>query len=106
MKKLAVLFVSIILSISATFAGHNPELSEEINQKVIVDLSGVELNQEIKDFVIVRLKIINGTIEIQGVQGSTFELEKIISDKLNSLKIEADCDEDQQFAYKFTFEER
>lgn len=104
MKKLAVLFVSCVLSISATFAGNNPEVSEEINQKVIVDLSDVELNQEAQDFVIVRLKIVNGAIVIQGVQGSTLELEKIILEKLNTIEIEADCDEDQLFAYKFTFE--
>ncbi|MFT5859224.1 MAG: hypothetical protein ACI865_001324 [Flavobacteriaceae bacterium] len=106
MKNLAVLFVSCILSISATFAGGNPELSEEINQKTIVDLTGIELNQERQDFVIVRLTIVNGAIVIKGVQGSTLELEKIILDKLNSLEIEADCNAGEQFAYKFTFEER
>jgi len=106
MKKLAAVFGICLLSVHAAFAGTNPELSEEINQKVIVDLSGVELNQNCQDFVIVRIKIINGAIEIQGVQGSTFELEKIILDKLSSLEIEADCNEEQQFAYKFTFEEK
>lgn len=106
MKKLAVLFAAFIISISVSFAGSNPELSEEINQKVIVDLSDIDLNIETEDFVIVRFSIVNGAIQIQGVQGSNFVLEKIILDKLDALEIEATCDEKTVFAFKFTFEKQ
>lgn len=105
MKKLAVLFVVSILTSSA-FAGENPKkLFKEINRKMILDFSDIQLNQRNKDYVMVHFKIVDKEIEITKISGSQNDLKEMIESKLNDMLIRSDYDANKVYKYKFTFEE-
>ena len=106
MKKVIVLIVMSVLTLSSSFASVNPDLRKEIEKKVIVDLSKVELNESNLDYVMVSFSIENGKIIIQNINSSNSELKEIILKKLYRLNIESECNELQTYNYKFTFEKR
>ena len=106
MKSVIVLIVISVLSISTSFASVNPELRKEIERKVIVDLSKVDLNESNLDFVMVNFTIEQGKIIIQDINSSNTELKEIILKKLYRLNIESASNEQQMYTYKFTFEKR
>ena len=102
MKKLIVVFVVGLLSASFSFAAE-PSLSEEINDKVIIDLSNVELDQYSQDYVLVSFKIVSGQIIINGVRGTQAILKKMIVKELSSMRIESNYEPNATYRYKFTF---
>ena len=106
MKSVIVLIVISVLSISTSFASVNPELRKEIERKVIVDLSKVDLNESNLDYVMVNFSIEQGKINIQEISSSNSELKEIILKKLYGLNIESESNEQQMYTYKFTFEKR
>ena len=67
-----------MLTISSSFATKNPGLVQEIERKVIVDLSGVELDEYNMDYVLVDFKIIDDEIKIVEINGTSAELKEII----------------------------
>jgi len=106
MKKVIVLIVMSALTISSSFASSNPELRKEIEKKVIVDLSKIDLDESNLDYVKVSFSIEDGKIIIQEINSSNPELKEIILRKLYRLNIESDCNELQTYNYNFTFEKR
>lgn len=105
MKKGILVIGMMLMTIVSSFAAGNPTLSEEIKEKVIIDLSDVELNESKTDFVITHFKIIEGQIKLLGIEGSTEVLEQIIAEKLNGMEISAEC-ADCTYMYRFTFEKQ
>ncbi|MFT5778153.1 MAG: hypothetical protein ACI837_001109 [Crocinitomicaceae bacterium] len=103
MRKLIVVFVLGVLSISSSLAG-GPRLVDEIKEKVILDLSDVELNQYAEDYVLVSFKIVNGKIEIKDISGTQVELKKLIVKKLVQMNIESNYNVNALYSYKFKFE--
>lgn len=102
MKTLAVI-TALILSASA-FAGNNPKLVKEIRNKAIINLNMVDLNKEHKDFVAVRFKIVNGEIEILNIKGTQDVLEERVKERLESIRINSDYEENKKYVLKFNFE--
>ena len=102
MKKL-ILIVAILISNISFGAGVQP-LKEEITNKLILDLSKVELDENNQDFVVVNFYICNGEIEITEITGSQKQLIQKVKNKLSQLIIEQSYDEAALYRYKFTFE--
>jgi hypothetical protein len=107
MKKL-IFIISLLVSNISLGAGNpasgTPTLNEEISNKLILDLSMVELDKKHQDFVLVSFYICNDEIEIIEISGSQEELVEKVKIKLSQLKIEQMYDEGALYRYKFTFE--
>jgi hypothetical protein len=106
MKKGILVIGMMLMTIASSFASGNPTLAEEIKEKVIIDLSDVALNESSADYVITHFRIVDGQIELLGMEGTSQELEKIIEKKLNGMAINADCPSCDTYMYRFTFEKR
>ena len=104
MKKLVAVIALSLVSISASFAGDNPQLFKEINRKLKVDISKVDLSNSSKNFVIVKFRIVNGEIEILGAEGSD-ELRAMIVAELEEMFITSSADCDKIYRYKFNFQQ-
>ena len=102
MKKL-IFIVAILISNISIGAGVQP-LKQEITEKLIIDLSMVELDEDNQDFVLVSFYICNDEIEIADISGTQKQLIQKVKSKLNKLKIEEAYDEGTIYQYKFTFE--
>ena len=102
MKKL--MFIVGILVTNISFGADNPPLKNEITNKLILDLSKVELDQNQQDFVVVSFHIYNGEIEIVEITGTQKQLVQKVKSKLTQLTIEQVYDEETLYRYKFTFE--
>ena len=101
MKKL-IFIVAVLISNISLGADVQP-LKEEITEKLIIDLSMVELGESHKDFVLVSFYICNGVIEITEISGNQKELVQKVKTKLSKLKIEQTYNEGTLYQYKFTF---
>lgn len=102
MKKLVAIFVLSLVAVSTSFAGENPKLFKEINRKLKVDVSEMQLSKVHKNYVVVKFKIVNGEIEILGAVGSE-ELRQMIVDKLEAMEIDTKADNSKVYRYKFNF---
>ena len=67
MKKI-IFIVAILISNISLGAGGIPTLNEEISNKLILDLSMVDLDENHQDFVVVSFHICNGEIEVEEIQ--------------------------------------
>lgn len=103
MRKLVVILGAVMLSLSS-FASTGPTLSKEISNKAVFDLSSIELDAQNRDFVAVKFRIIDGEIEILRMNGSQRILIERVYEKLESMKIDANHQEGQQYVVKFSFE--
>ncbi len=89
-----------------SLGAENPKLKNEITDKLILDLSKVELEEEFKDFVVVSFHICEGEIEITEITGTQKQLVDKVKTKLSQLSIEQAYDEETLYRYKFTFEKQ
>ena len=103
MKKLIVLIVMGLFTISSSFAGSNPELREEISQKVNIDLSSITLDKYEKDFVHVQFTIFDGLIQIENIEGSQLELMDLIISELEEIHVKTPYTENEIHNFNFTF---
>ncbi|XOV68854.1 MAG: hypothetical protein ACFHU9_06650 [Fluviicola sp.] len=103
MKKVIVALVVGFLSISTSFAGENPKLLKEIQRKVKVDLSGIQLEKSKEHFVLVKFKIVNNEIEVLNVKGSKKELTDLMMEELEEMFITSDSDPKKTYHFKFNF---
>lgn len=106
MKKVIVLLVLSALTMSASVSSKNPELSKEIERKIVVDLSDVELDEYSPDFVIVSFRIVANEIKILEINGTSKVLKERIIQELYDIKVESDHSEHQTYHYKFTFQKK
>ncbi|MFT6921361.1 MAG: hypothetical protein ACJA1C_000355 [Crocinitomicaceae bacterium] len=104
MKKI-IFIVAILISNISLGAGVQP-LKQEITEKLIIDLSMVELDENQQDFVLVSFYICNDEIEIADISGTQKQLIEKVKSKLSKLKIEQTYDEGTVYQYKFTFEKK
>ncbi|MDG1333271.1 MAG: hypothetical protein P8P74_13130 [Crocinitomicaceae bacterium] len=102
MKKLIAIIVLSLISVSASFAGENPKLFKEINRKLKLDASQLNLSKVHKNYVVVKFKIVNGEIEILGAVGSK-ELRQLIVNKLEEMDIDSESKASKVYRYKFNF---
>ena len=104
MKKLIFIIAILVSNLSFGAAGH--PLKEEITNKLILDLSKVELHKNHQDFVVVNFYISSGEIEITDITGTQKELVQKVKSKLSTLKIQQAYEEGTLYRYKFTFEKK
>ena len=103
MKRIVSLMVIGLFSISMSFAESNPELIEEIGEKVQIDLSAITLDQYEQDFVKVEFKIYDGLIQIVNIKASQPELRDMIISELEAIKVKNPYSETKVYNFNFTF---
>ena len=102
MKK--IIFIVAILISNISLGAEVQPLKQEITNKLILDLSKVELDENNQDFVVVNFYICNGEIEVTEISGTQKQLIQKVKNKLSQLIIEQAYDESALYRYKFTFE--
>ena len=102
MKK--IIFIVAILVSNISLGAGSPPLKDEITNKLILDLSKIELDENNQDFVVVNFYICNGEIEVAEITGTQKQLVQKVKNKLTQLIIEQTYDEGALYRYKFTFE--
>lgn len=103
MKKLVVLFVLSVFTMSTSFASGNPELFKEIKRKLTLDLSQVQLDESNKDYVLVSFQIVDNEIKILDIDGSSVKLKEAMIKELYSIHIDSNYSEGKAYLYRFTF---
>ncbi|MFK7783884.1 MAG: hypothetical protein AB8B56_02150 [Crocinitomicaceae bacterium] len=106
MKKVVVLIAISLFNIGFGFAESDPELKEEITQKMQIDLSGITLGKYQDDFVNVQFRIFDGTIYVLDIQGSQNELKQLVIDQLNEIHVHTPYSESEVHNFKFTFKKQ
>lgn len=104
MKKVIVLLIVSVLTMSASFGMRNPELVKEIEKKVVIDLSKIELDKYSQDYVMVSFRIVNNKIKIQEINGTSKALKQAIIRELYEIDVDCDYNDRQTYQYRFTFE--
>ena len=102
MKKLILILALFIAN--STLAGGTQPLKNELTQKLIIDLSDVELSENHEDYVYVSFYICNDEIEITEITGTQTELTQKVKAKLSQLEIEEEYNEGTLYHYRFTFD--
>lgn len=101
------LFLCIgVVSSLGSLDDRNPELAEELLDKLILDLSEVELNEDVHDYVIVQFTICDQQIEILSIEGSNLAVVEAVQIKMKKLEIDANYQENTLYNFKFTFEKQ
>jgi hypothetical protein len=103
MKKFVVALLVAIVTTGGVFAGENPKLVKEIQRKVKVDLSKINLERSKDHFVSVRFKVVNQEIEVLSLRGSKRELTEIMMQELEEMFITTDADPNEVHHFKFRF---
>ncbi len=99
----------LMLSLALSFAGFSfsfastPCVVHEIEQKFYVDISHIELDQYLEEFVDVEFTIENGEINILKINGTQTVLEEVVLRELSEMQIESACSPEIIHRYKFTF---
>ena len=101
MKKLMIITGVLITSLS--FGAENPELRKELTEKIYIDLTEIELDETIQDFVAVSFEICDGKIQIAEITGTQRVLVQKVKKKLTQLSMEGEYDEDTLYRFKLTF---
>jgi hypothetical protein len=104
MKKIALIVTIGFLMMSTAFAGNNPSLKKLINRKIKIDLSHIELDKYVQDYVNVTFKIVKGEIQIVESHATQTDLRKEITKALKKLEVTCEYEEGETYQYKFTFE--
>lgn len=102
MKKLMLIVGVLITNIS--LGADNLPLKEEISNKLILDLSEVELDEVHPDFVVVSFRICDDHLELVEITGTQKQLVQKVKNKLKQIAIEGAYDEETLYRYKFIFE--
>lgn len=104
MKKVVLVLAFGFFSLFSLFAGTVPGLDSEMEQKVVVDLSEIQLDKYVEDYVLVSFNIVDGIIKIDEISGTQVVLTKAIIKELVQMRVESKYDADVTYRYKFTFE--
>jgi hypothetical protein len=103
MKKLVVAFIVTLLATSASFAGENPKLIKEIQRKIKVDLSNINLEKSKEHYVTIRFRVVNKEVEVLSLRGSKRELTDMMLKELEEMFISSDADPKKVHQFKFNF---
>lgn len=103
MKKVVVAFIVALLTTSASFAGENPKLIKEIQRKIKVDLSNINLERSKEHYVTIRFRVVNKEVEILSLRGSKKELTDMMLKELEEMFIISSSDPEKVYQFKFNF---
>lgn len=104
MKRLRFLIAFIALGMQGLFASTNPDLAQEISNKMIVDLNKVELNEEVTDYVLVGIIVEDDRIKIVDREATNDSLLQAVQERLNEMQIKSEYEEGKTYYFRFTFE--
>jgi hypothetical protein len=99
MKKLMLMLVVGVFISNNSFGANDPSLKSELTEKIIIDLSDVELSEDQQESVAVSFYICDGKIEIAEISGTNEAVILKVKQKLSLLKIEAEYDEGSLYRY-------
>lgn len=104
MKNLLNLLLATSLTFAVSAGNELPltGLKKEIGKKMIIDLSKYELNEE--EIVDVQFEIVKNEIQIRSISGAKRALMDLIKNKLESIKLDNQYQENQVYKFRFTFE--
>lgn len=104
MKNLLNLLLATSLTFAVSAGNELPltGLKKEIGKKMIIDLSKYELNEE--EIVDVQFEIVKNEIRIRSISGAKRALLDLIKNKLESIKLDNQYQENQVYKFRFTFE--
>lgn len=94
------------MSSAGQMDSHNPSLRTELTEKMILDLSHVELHENFQDYVLVHFSIRKDVINVKSIEGTHSEVIELVKEKLISMEIDSKYEEDRIYSYKFTFEKQ
>lgn len=104
MKRTLILVALLFIHLGTVYASDGPKnLFKEINRKMKIDFSGVELNKSRKEYVLVKFQIVNSNIEIKEINSSSEQLLGLIRTELKDMVITSDYLPNETYTYKFTF---
>ena len=103
MKKIVLVFVMGLITVSPLLASGTPNLSKELNQKVSIDLNEEGLEVSNKDFVKVSFTIRDGEIVILEMNSTQEGLRDLIIRELEEIHVQSEYGFNQTYYYKFTF---
>ena len=92
-----------VLITNISLGADNRPLTNEITNKLILDLSEVELDEDLQDFVVVSFNVCNDEVQITEITGTQKQLIQKVKTKLSQLIIEQDYNEETLYRYKLTF---
>lgn len=92
------------MSSTGNLDNQKPTLREELSDKMILDLSQVNLHENYQDYVIVQFSICENEINVKSIEGTHNEIIGAVIEKMNLLEITSNYEEDKIYTYKFTFE--
>ncbi len=101
--KTILLCVGLIGSTGAP-DNQNPTLKKELSDKMILDLSQVELHENFQDYVVVHFSICENEITIESIEGTHCEVIEAVNGKLTAMEINSNYEENKIYSFKFTFE--
>lgn len=103
MKKIALVLVMGLITVSPLLASGTPNLNKELNQKVSIDLNEEGVEVDGKDFVKVSFTIRDGEIVILEMNSTQKELKDLIIRELEKIHVQSEYGFNQTYNYKFTF---
>lgn len=104
MKNLMTLLFAACMTFAVSAGNELPltGLKKEIGKKIKIDLSKFDLNEE--EIVDVQFEIIQKEIHIHSISGAKRALIEVVKDKLESMKLDNQYDENQLYKFRFRFE--
>lgn len=84
-------------------SGNEPGLFKEISRKTIIDLSRIELNDQVH-YADVYFKVSEKKIRIYHITASQKELKRFVKERLETMIIKSDYDREKIYRYRFLFE--
>jgi len=102
--KVKGLLVALSLIIGANvFAGNGPTLFKEISRKTIIDLTDINLDEDV-NFASVTFKVKHDKIKIVDIEGSNKELKQRVKERLEKINLTSEYDQERLYRYRFIFE--
>lgn len=101
MKNILILF-AMFISLNS-FSNATPDVYTEINRKVFIDFTGVDLGEDHKEVVYVEFHILNDEIIIDDVLSENNLVEEKLIERLNRIRINSSYEEGEVYRIKVSF---
>lgn len=94
----------LLLCSAGNLESQKPTLKNELSDKMVLDLSRVEMQKDVQYRVVVHFSICENKIMIEAIGGVDAEVVELVRKKLSSIEVNADYEEDTIYGFKFLVE--
>ena len=101
-----IIFSMLLLCSTGNLESQKPTLKSELSEKLVLDLSQVEMQRDIEYRVVVHFSICEKKIMIKAIGGTDAEVVELVRKKLSSIEVDANYEEDTIYGYRFFVEKR